>query len=192
MRRRNVAADEGASAKRAAPPVGSTWLEPGHVVAERRAGAARPRTRSPRACTRSASASASSPDQLEVLGRDLARPAQRRRRASAASTAQLRVGRRWAAPAPGARPRPRPRRAAPASGEITPERAVLAVLGLGEQVERDQLGVGVVGGHHDQLARARPAPSMPTVADHLALGLLDLAVARARRSRPRRGTDSVP
>ena len=58
----------GRSAKRAAPPVGSTWFEPGDVVAERRARARGPRTRSPRGSPSSASASASSPTSSRCSG----------------------------------------------------------------------------------------------------------------------------
>ena len=92
-------------------------------------------------------------------------------------------------PLDGARP---PRRAAPRPGEMHHERAVRAVLGLRQQVERDQLGVRPrAGGHHDQLARARDAVD-PHLADHLPLRLLHVRVARARRSRPPARTDSVP
>ena len=158
-----------------------------HVVRARRRSRRRRwrrrgrRTGSRRERTRSASASASAPDQLEVLGRDRVGQRARRRAASVGDERQQRVGHARAL-----RRQPLDGRAiassSAASGEISATRRVVAVLGLGQQVERDQLGVGARGGHHHQLARPGDAVDAD-LARHLALGLLHLGVARARRSR---------
>ena len=73
-----------------------------------------------------------------------------------------------------------------------PRQAALAVLGLGEHVQRRQLHLLLAGMplRARRADRCGPAkPSMPTTARELALGLLHIQVARGRRSR-RRGAPS--
>ena len=190
IRRRKVAADS-ADWKRAAPPVGSTWLEPGHVVAERRGGVG----------AHEQAARARAPRRPAPRSRRPPAPGARARCASASAHRRARVARRAPGPAAGpprsgarapcARPRPAPRRAAPAIGGDQRQQAVVAVLGLRQQVEREQLGVGAGVGHHHQLAgardpvdahRSRPPGAWPPARSG----------CPGRRSRRPERTDSVP
>ena len=56
------------------------------------------------------------------------------------------------------------------------------MLGLREQVKGEQLGVALAVGDQDEVAGAGEAVD-PDLPEHLALGLLHVEVARARRSR---------
>ena len=118
----------------------------------RRCRRPRPTNTQPARRHAAASASASRAHQLEVLGGDLLGQPQRARASARASAPQLRVARRSAAPAPAAR------RSDHGVEQLVvrrdqPHRAVGAVLGLGEQVERDQLRIDAAA------RRSRPARS---------------------------------
>ena len=179
MRRRNVAGGQRALEARGAAR-GQHVVGAGDVVAERGA----------RAAADEHAAGARHPtgqrlglvaDQLEVLGRDLARPA-RAPRARRSHGDRLRARPRRRSAARGAR------RSTSADDRLEqlavrrdqPQRAVLAVLGLGEQVERDQLA-GRRRSSATTTSSLGPArPSMPTSPTTWRLASGDVRVARAR------------
>ena len=153
-----------ALAKRAAPPVGSTWFAPADVVAERRgrvdehrarvADCVRRARRRRRTRARGARARRGSRPPWPARRRGPARPG-RRRRGSPGSRRRGRVGRR--------RRRARRSTASRTAGVPRHEerRAAGPVLGLRREVERDRSRSAVCVGDHHQLRRAGRA-SMPT------------------------------
>ena len=185
IRRRNVRGERALGEARGAAG-GQHVVGPGDVVAERRAGA-RADEDAARARHAIGQRLGLVADQLEVLGRELLGEPQRARRRPARRHRQQRVGRPSAARRRAARRPRRPCPAGAASGEISHERAVRAVLGLRQQVERDQLGSASLGRDTTQLARPRHAVDAD-LAEHLALGLLRPTGCRARRSRRPAGT----
>ena len=132
---------------------------------------AAPTNTQPAAAHAPASASASAPTSCEVLGREGLGDGQ----------PVLEVGHLDHAAAALA-----PRRPAGAGQRVEQAGVVgdrghdraLAVLGLGEQVERHELRVGVTGGQHQQVAGPEEAVD-PDVARDQPLGLLDVEGARA-------------
>ena len=160
--------------QRAAPPVGSTWLAP--AVVPHAPGARRRRTRAAR----------------RTAGH--ARPRRRPSRCSGASALTTRGATELASRTSAARRRPRGgararaarrRRPPPSSSSAsvdTHHRLVRAVLGLGEQVQRDQLGSAP--------ARRPPRPSRSARPQSIAtcrtpaLGLGDVGSPGRRSCRP--------
>ena len=128
----------------------------GDVVAERRGARRRRRTGSPRERTCGASASAAAPDQLEVLGRE--RLGERERRAASGTPTSA-----IAAPLSGASASCAATSSSSAGVVADGDRErPVAVLGLGQQVDRDQRRVGARG-RDARSRRSGPAkPSMPT------------------------------
>ena len=111
-----------------------------------------------------------------------------RRRARRRARAPRRVARRRGR----ARVGDRRRAARRPSLTATAERAVLAVLGLGEQVERDELRRRRPSEATTSSSLGPAKPSMPTSPDDLALGLLHVGVARADDHVDARRSVSVP
>ncbi len=112
--------------------------------------------------------------QLQVLGRERLGEGERRRRVRHADERE-----RGAAVAGVRQP----------GADVVEERVVLAdgdrerplaVLGLGEQVDRDERRVGSLGGDHEHVARTGEAVDADEPRDE-SLGLLDPRVPRARR-----------
>ena len=112
--------------------------------------------------TRSASASASSPTSSRCSGAICSASCSAAPRVRRVDQPAARRPRRSAGPAPAARRASATASSSAASGEMQPDRAVLAVLGLGQQVERDQLRVGAAAA---AITTSSLGPAMPVDAD---------------------------
>ena len=187
MRRRNVAGESARLEARGAAG-GQHVVGAGDVVAERRGRRRRPTNRQPAPRTAAGQRLGLLADQLEVLGRDLARRARSAPRGVARRDhLELGVAPRSAARRPAARPRP-------------------TTASSSSRVGRDQPRAGCPSPCSAWASRSSaissgsaPPPAATTTSslgpgdavdahlpDHLALGLLHVGVARARRSRRRR------